>query len=102
MRLKKGDLVEVMAGKDRGKRGKVLKIYTKGNRILIQGVNVLKKHLKQRSQDVPGGIVEMESPVQYSNTMLVCNKCGRGVRIGVKILEDGTKMRICKRCKEPV
>lgn len=101
-KIKKGDLVEVIAGKDKGRRGKVLKIYSKGNKVLVQGINIVKKHMKQRRQDTPGGIIEMEAALNYSNILLVCNRCGRGVKTGYKILADGTKVRICKSCGETV
>ena len=99
-RIRKGDLVEVIAGKDKGRRGKVLRVYPKKNRVLVQGINIVKKHMRQRSADMPGGIVEMEAPIHISNVMPVCSRCNRGVRVGFKILEDGTKMRICRRCGE--
>lgn len=99
-RVRRGDLVEVIAGKDKGKRGKVLRVYPKRERVLVQGVNIVKKHMRQRSADMPGGIIEMEAPIHLSNVMPVCNKCNRGVRVGFKILEDGTKIRICRRCGE--
>jgi large subunit ribosomal protein L24 len=99
-RVRRGDLVEVIAGKDKGKRGKVLRVYPKKDRVLVQGVNIVKKHMRQRSADIPGGIIEMEAPIHLSNVMPVCSKCNRGVRVGFKILEDGTKMRICRKCGE--
>ncbi len=101
-RVKKGDTVEVIAGKDKGKRGKVIRVYPSGNRVLVQGVNIAKRHMRQRRQDVPGGIIEMETPLHISNVMPVCNRCGRGVRVGFKILEDGSKIRICKKCGETI
>ncbi|MCD6079970.1 MAG: 50S ribosomal protein L24 [Candidatus Omnitrophica bacterium] len=101
-RVKKGDTVEVIAGKDKGKRGKVIRVYPSGNRVLVQGVNIVKRHMRQRRQDVPGGIIEMETPLHISNVMPVCNRCGRGVRVGFKILEDGSKIRICKKCGETI
>ncbi len=101
-RLKKNDTVEVIAGKDKGKKGKVLRVYPKTERALIQGVNVTKRHMKQRSQDTPGGIIELESPLALANLLPVCNKCGRGVKVGFKVLEDGTKIRICRKCKEAI
>ncbi|HEO63733.1 MAG TPA: 50S ribosomal protein L24, partial [Candidatus Omnitrophica bacterium] len=86
MKIKKGDLVEVIAGKDKGKRGKVLRVYPDKNRLLVQSVNVAKRHMKQRSQDTPGGIVDLEAPLSISNVLVVCGKCSRGVRTGFKIL----------------
>ena len=101
-RIKKGDTVEVIAGKDKGKRGKVIRVYPSKNRVLVQGVNIAKRHMRQRRQDVPGGIIEMETPLHISNVMPVCNRCGRGVRVGFKILEDGSKIRICRKCGETI
>ncbi|MDD5613720.1 MAG: 50S ribosomal protein L24 [Candidatus Omnitrophica bacterium] len=102
MKIKKGDLVEVIAGKDKGKRGKVLRVYPDTNRLLVQSVNVSKRHMRQKSQDTQGGIVDLEAPLSISNVLIVCGKCSRSVRTGFKILEDGTKMRICTKCKEAV
>ena len=101
-RIKKGDTVEVITGKDKGKRGKVIRVYPKNQRVLVQGLNIVKKHMRQRRQDVPGGIIEMEAPIHISNVMPVCNRCGRGVRVRFKILEDGTKVRICRKCGETI
>ncbi|MDP8216070.1 MAG: 50S ribosomal protein L24 [Candidatus Kaelpia imicola] len=101
-RLRKDDTVEVIAGKDKGKKGKVLRVYPKRERALIQGVNITKRHMKQRSQDTPGGIIELESPLTLANLLPLCNKCGRGVKVGFKTLEDGTKIRICRKCKEAI
>ncbi|MDP8233969.1 MAG: 50S ribosomal protein L24 [Candidatus Saelkia tenebricola] len=101
-KVKKSDTVEIVRGKDKGKKGKVLKFYPKNNRVLVQGVNITKRHMKQRSQDTPGGIIELEAALHVSNVMLICNKCGRGVKAGYKMLEDGTKMRICRKCGENI
>ena len=101
-RLKKGDNVEVIAGKDKGKKGKVLRVYTKTGRALVQGVNITKRHMKQRSQDTPGGIIELESPLALANILPICGKCGKGVKVSFKVLEDGGKMRICRKCKEVI
>jgi len=102
VKIKKSDTVIVTRGKDRGKKGKVLKVYPRNNRILVQGVNLAKRHMKQRSQDRPAGIIELEATLHISNVMLFCSKCGRGSRTGYKILEDGTKMRICRKCGETI
>lgn len=98
LRIKKNDTVYVNAGKDKGKTGRVLFVIPKKDRAIVEGVNTVKKHTKQRSQDVPGGIVTKEAGIRLSNLMIVCGKCGRGVRFGVKVNEDGTKDRICKKC----
>jgi large subunit ribosomal protein L24 len=97
-RIRKGDLVEAIAGEDRRKRGKVVRIYLKQNRALVQGLNLVKRHLRQRRADQPGGIIEKEATINLSNLLLVCGNCNRGVKVGFKILEDGTKVRVCKKC----
>lgn len=99
MHIKKNDTVKVIAGKDIGKTGKVLNVIREKNRVVIEKTNLIKKHQRPDATG-KGGIVEKEAPLHISNVMLVCNKCGTGVRIGYKVLEDGKKVRICKKCKE--
>jgi large subunit ribosomal protein L24 len=97
-KLKKEDTVEVIAGKDKGKRGRILKILRDKDRILVEGVNIVKKAKKRRKQQDRGGIIEVEAALHSSNLMIVCKKCGP-VRIGYKI--DGDKKeRVCKKCGE--
>ncbi len=98
-RLKKGDTVEVLAGKNRGKKGQVLKVLNKKERVLVERVNMIKRHQKQ-TQTSPGGIIEKEASIHMSNVAPVCKKCGKGVRIGFKTHEDGHKVRFCKKCGE--
>jgi len=102
MKLAKNDMVEVIAGNDRGKRGKVLKVMPKANRVIVEGVNFIHRHTKPRRQGDQGGIIEKEAPINSSNVMLVCNKCNRGVRVGTKVLADGTKSRVCSICGEMI
>jgi large subunit ribosomal protein L24 len=97
-KLKKEDTVQVVAGKDKGKRGKILKILRDKDRIIVQGANLVKKALKKRKQSDRGGIVEIEAAVHSSNVMIVCKKCGP-TRIGYKI-EGNNKTRICRKCGE--
>jgi len=97
-KLKKEDTVEVIAGKDKGKRGRILKILRDKDRVLVQGVNIVKKAQKKRKQQDRGGIVEVEAAIHSSNLMIVCKKCGP-VRIGYKI-EGDNKIRVCKKCGE--
>ncbi|MCL2245091.1 MAG: 50S ribosomal protein L24 [Treponema sp.] len=97
-KLKKEDTVEVIAGKDKGKRGRILKILRDKDRILVEGVNIVKKAKKKRKQQDRGGIIEVEAALHSSNLMIVCKKCGP-VRIGYKIDGD-KKIRICKKCGE--
>ncbi len=101
-KIQKGDNVEVISGKNRGKRGKVLKVQPKDNRVIIEGVNILHHHMKP-TQDMPqGGIVENEGPIHISNVQLVCPRCDEKVRVGIDHLDDGTKVRVCKKCSEDV
>lgn len=98
--FKKNDLVVVRSGKDRGKTGKILKVIPEKNRVLVERINMVKVFVRpDRSQNVQGGIMEKEAPIHVSKVMLYCNDCGRGVRFRHKILEDGTKIRICARCQ---
>ena len=97
-KLKKEDSVEVISGKDKGKRGRVLKILRDKNRLLVEGVNIIKKAKKPRNQRDRGGIIEIEAAVHYSNVAIVCKKCGP-TRIGYKI-EEKEKTRICRKCRE--
>jgi large subunit ribosomal protein L24 len=97
--IKKNDNVMVMSGKDKGKTGKVLRINRKTDRIIVEKVNMIKRHVRP-SQKTKGGIMERESPVHVSNVMIYCEKCAKAVRVGTKILEDGKKTRYCKRCDE--
>ncbi len=101
-KIRKGDEVLVITGKDKGKRGKVLRVIRKENRVVVEGVNIIKKHVKPRGMGQPGGIIQQEAPIHISNVMLICTKCGRPTRVGFRILEDKTKVRICKKCKEVI
>ncbi len=102
MHVKKGDTVEVIAGKNRGKRGKVLKVFPKYSRIIVEGVNVVKRHAKPTPKLPQGGIVEKEAKIPASKVMLVCPKCGEAVRFGHDHLPDGTKVRVCRNCGEQI
>jgi large subunit ribosomal protein L24 len=98
-RIKKGDTVVVLTGKNKGKQGQVMKLNLKKDKLLVERVNIIKKHTKP-TQTSQGGIVEKEAGIHLSNVALVCPKCRKGVRIGYKAHEDGTKVRVCKRCGE--
>ncbi|MGH7369776.1 MAG: 50S ribosomal protein L24 [Candidatus Methylomirabilaceae bacterium] len=100
--VKKNDLVVVIAGKDRGKRGKVLKVIAKIDGALVEKLNFVKRHTKPGRTSKQGGILERESPIHVSNLMLVCTKCDRPVRVRHSRLADGRKVRVCKRCGEGV
>jgi large subunit ribosomal protein L24 len=98
-RIKKGDTVVVLTGKNRGKQGNVIRVLHKKDRVLVERVNIIKKHQKP-TQASQGGIVEKESSIHASNVALLCPKCKKGVRIGYKLHDDGAKVRICRRCGE--
>ncbi|AEF16401.1 50S ribosomal protein L24 [Thermoanaerobacterium saccharolyticum] len=100
LHVKTGDIVTVISGKDKGKKGKVLKALPKEGKVLVEGVNVVTKHKRARSPQDQGGIIHQEAPIFASKVMLYCNNCGKGVRYGVKILADGEKIRYCKKCGE--
>ncbi len=100
-KIKKGDTVQVIKGKDAGKKGKVLRILHAQNRALVEGVNQVKKHRRKTREDQQGGIVSVETPLAIANLMLVCKSCSRPVRVGFKLAEGSAeKLRFCKSCKE--
>ncbi|MFZ1986619.1 MAG: 50S ribosomal protein L24 [Desulfatitalea sp.] len=101
-KLKKDDKVKVLTGKDRGKIGKVLKVDRKKQRVLVEHVNMIKKHQRPTAQNRQGGIVESEAPLDWSNVMLMCNKCVKPVRIKMQQLDDGKKVRVCRKCNEQI
>ncbi len=98
--IKKDDKVKVITGKDKGKIGKVLKIERKKQRILVENINVVKRHTRPTAQNRQGGIVESEAPVPWSNVMLLCSKCLNPGRIQMRHLDDGKKVRTCRKCNE--
>ncbi|MCK4911796.1 MAG: 50S ribosomal protein L24 [Thermodesulfovibrionales bacterium] len=100
MGIKKEDTVVVLTGKEQGKRGRVIAIFPKKGRLLVERVNMIKKHMKPNQQYKQGGIIEMEASLESSNVMLVCPKCDTPTRVGNQMLEDGRKIRACKKCKE--
>lgn len=102
MKVRKNDTVLVIAGKDRGKKGKVRRSLTKEDRVVVEGVNMVKRHMRARRAARQAGIIEREAPIDVSNVMLLCAKCDRPVRIGIRFLDDGSKVRICRRCKEVI
>ncbi|MGA3173351.1 MAG: 50S ribosomal protein L24 [Syntrophorhabdales bacterium] len=97
--IRKNDNVMVMAGKDKGKTGKVLRINRKTDRIIVEKVNMIKRHVRP-SQKTKGGIMERESAIHVSNVMIYCEKCSKPVKAGTRVLEDGKKARYCKKCNE--
>lgn len=102
MKIRKNDNVLVIAGKNRGKTGKVRFAYPKEQRILVEGVNMIKRHMRARGTVRQAGIIEREAPIPVSNVMLLCSKCNHPTRIGFRFLEDGRKVRVCRACGEVV
>ena len=100
MKIKKDDMVEVTAGKDKGRRGKVLSVYPKTGALLVEKVNIVKRHQKPNPQLRQGGIIEKEKSIPVGNVKVVCPKCDKAVRVGKKILEDGKRVRFCRGCGE--
>lgn len=100
--IKKDDKVKVIVGKDKGKIGKVLSIKRSKNRVVVENINIIKRHAKPSAQHRQGGIIESEAPIHWSNIMLMCNKCVTPIRIKMKRLEDGKKIRICSKCGESI
>ena len=102
MNIRKNDSVMVIAGRERGKTGKILRIIRDKNAAIIERVNLVKRHSRARGPQQPGGIVEKEASIHISNLMVMCDKCNAPVRLGKKILPDGEKARICRRCGDPL
>ena len=100
--LKANDQVEVIAGKDKGRVGKIIKVLRDSDRAVVEKINMIKRHTKPSALNQQGGIIEKEAPIHVSNLMLVCPKCSKTVRIKRKVLEDGTKVRVCKKCDETI
>lgn len=102
MNIRKNDNVQVLTGKDKGKTGKVRLVNPKSGRVMVEGVNMTKRHARATGQARQAGIIEREAPIRVSNVKLVCGKCNKGTRIGYKVLEDGKKVRFCKKCGEVI
>lgn len=100
MKLKRGDTVMILIGKDRGRSGKIKKVYPKKNKILVPGLNIYKKHIKAQSKEKPGGIIELVRPFRVANVALFCPKCKKPTRIGYLFDKKAGKHRICKKCQE--
>jgi len=99
-KIKKNDIVYVLAGRDLGKTGKVFRVFPDKGRALVEGINYVKKHAKKTKQDQQGGIIQKETSINLSNLAVFCKTCNKPARIGINVLADGTKSRYCKRCKE--
>lgn len=104
-KIKKGDTVEVIAGKDIGEQGEVVSVLPKEDRVIVSGLNRMKRHRKARqlgNQQIPAQIVEFDAPMHISNVMLVCPNCNQTTRVGFRIQEDGKKFRFCKKCDQTI
>ncbi len=102
MKIRKDDTVVVIAGKDKGKRGKVRYAYPNDNRLIVEGVNFIKRHARATGQARQAGIIEREESIHVSDVMLVCSKCNRPVKVGSRYLADGKKVRFCRACNEVI
>lgn len=102
MRLKKGDTVLVIAGKDKGKTGKIEKVLSKTNQVMVSGVNILKKTTRPTKKNPHGGIIQINLPISASKLTLICPLCNKPTRVGFKMLDNNKKLRICRKCKESV
>lgn len=101
MKIKKNDTVLIISGKDRGRKGKVLESFPKADKIVVEGVGMVKKHRRPKNEREKGQIVEIPKPISVSNVKLICSKCGKATRVGYKVVE-GKKYRVCKKCKQEI
>jgi len=102
MKIRKEDTVVIIAGKDRGKKGKVRRALLNEDRVIVEGLNMIKRHSRARKAARQAGIIELEAPIHVSNVMLVCGKCGKPTRVSFRFLDDGKKVRICNSCGEVI
>jgi large subunit ribosomal protein L24 len=101
-RIKKGDLVQIISGREKGKTGKVLSVLPAKQQVFVEKLNFIKRHTRPNQKNKQGGIVEKESPLHISKVMLVCSNCGKPARVGIREIEDGNKLRVCRRCEEVI
>jgi len=102
MKIRKNDTVIVTAGKDRGKKGKVRRVFPNEDRVVVEGLNMIKRHSRARRATRQAGIIELEAPLHVSNVMLLCDKCGKPTRVSFRFLTDGKRVRICNSCREVI
>jgi large subunit ribosomal protein L24 len=102
MKIRKNDTVIIVAGKDRGKKGKVRRALPDEGRVIVEGLNMIKRHSRAGRAARQAGIIELEAPIHVSNVMLVCEKCGKPTRVSFRFLADGKKVRICNSCQEVI
>jgi large subunit ribosomal protein L24 len=100
MKIRKNDTVLVIAGKDKGKTGKVRFAYPKEEQLIVESINFIKRHIRARGRVRQAGIIQLEAPIHVSNVMLLCSRCNRPTRVGSRFLEDGRRVRFCRRCSE--
>ena len=101
-KIRRNDQVQVLTGKDRGKRGPVRSMVTDKNRAVVTGINMVKRHRRATGPQEPGGIIDLEAPIAISNLAVVCRSCDQAVRVGFRVLDDGRKVRFCKHCNEAI
>lgn len=102
MKVAKNDIVLIRSGNFKGKKGKVLKVFPDTQRVIVEGVNLVKRHMRRSQKNPQGGIIEKEAPIHVSNVEVICPKCGKPTRIGRKILENRKRVRVCKKCNEMI
>ena len=102
MKIRKNDEVVVILGRDHGKKGKVQRSFPNDNRLIVEGVNMIKRHMKPRQAVRQAGIIEREAPIHVSDVKLICRKCNKPTRVGFRLLEGETKVRVCKKCQEVI
>lgn len=102
LKIKKEDTVMVVKGKDKGKKGKVMRVLANEKRIIVEGINMVKKHMRRTNENQQGGVVSVERPLSIANVMYYCKSCNHPVRIGFKALDDKNKTRFCKDCKQTI
>ena len=102
MKIRKNDTVLVITGKDKGKTGKVRFAYPKKEQVIVEGINFIKRHTRARGTVRQAGIIQLEAPIDISNVLLLCSRCNKPTRIGFRFLEDGRKVRTCRRCSEVI
>jgi large subunit ribosomal protein L24 len=102
MKIRKDDTVIIITGKDKGKKGKIRQVLAKDGSVVIEGINIIKRHKKPRGQARQAGIIESEAPVNISKVMIMCPKCSKPVRLKAKVQEDGKRMRVCSKCNEVI
>ena len=102
MKIRKGDTVRVMSGKDQTRQGRVERVLPKSNRVVVEGINVITRHVKAAPGLRQGGRITQEAPIHISNVMVVCSRCNLPVRVGFRRLDDGAKVRVCQLCKETI